>query len=62
MELDSTRQILWLIDHGELDSLNPKALVLLIGTNNLGTDFNGNATSQEIARGIEAIVDEIRIK
>jgi hypothetical protein len=37
---DSTREILWRLDHKEMDGLNPKLLILMIGTNNLN-DANG---------------------
>jgi beta-glucosidase len=37
---DSTRQILWRIQNGELDGFNPKLLVLMIGTNNLYNNYN----------------------
>lgn len=58
---DSTRQVLWRIEHGLLDGLAPKAVVLKIGTNNLYGDFNAGS-DEEIARGIEAIVKTVREK
>jgi lysophospholipase L1-like esterase len=58
---DSTRQVLWRIQHGLLDGLQPKLVVLKIGTNNLYGDFNAG-TDEEIARGIEASVQAIRAK
>lgn len=48
---DTTRNILWRIRNGELDGVNPKVVVLLAGTNNLGKD-----SPAEIAEGIRAIV------
>ncbi len=51
---DRTQHVLWRLQNGEFDSIQPKALMLMIGTNNIG----GN-TADEIADGIEAIVAEI---
>lgn len=58
---DSTRQILWRIENGEIDGLNPRAIVLMIGTNNLYKDFNAGK-NQEIAKGIETIVSTLKEK
>jgi lysophospholipase L1-like esterase len=53
---DRTQNVLWrLREGGELGSLKPKVVVLLVGTNNL----NGN-TVAEIAEGVGAIVQELR--
>jgi lysophospholipase L1-like esterase len=58
---DSTRQVLWRLDHGLVDGLAPKVVVLKIGTNNLYGD--GNAGSdEEIAAGIAAVVKRLREK
>lgn len=58
---DSTRQIIWRLENGELDNLNPKLVVLMIGTNNLYNDHN-SGTDPEIVAGIEKIVGLIRAK
>ena len=58
---DSTRQVLWRITHGEVEGLHPKLAVLMIGTNNLYSDFNAG-TDEEIADGIGLIVAELRQK
>ena len=52
---DGTSQVLYRIKNGELEPLNPKVIVLNIGTNNLYNDANGG-TDAEIAQGIEAII------
>ena len=51
---DRTENVLWRLDHGEIDGLKPKVAVLLIGTNNFGQD-----PEEEIAWGIEAICRRI---
>jgi len=53
---DRTQHVLWRIDNGELDGISPKALVLLIGTNNIGYP------AEDILRGDTKIVQEIRAK
>jgi cephalosporin-C deacetylase len=56
---DTTQNILWRLENGELDGVNPKAIVLMAGTNNVGSRVpaGDNAErAEEIARGIEAIV------
>jgi beta-glucosidase len=35
---DSTREILWRLDHKEMDGLNHKLLLLMIGTKNLSDE------------------------
>ena len=54
---DRTQNILWRLENGELDGINPKVIVLLAGTNNVGTQPRGEDTIAGIARGIKAIVD-----
>ncbi len=53
---DQTGHVLWRITEGhELDHLNPKAAVIMIGTNNT---FGYSA--EQIAGGIKAIVEELK--
>ncbi|HYG35321.1 MAG TPA: GDSL-type esterase/lipase family protein [Clostridia bacterium] len=54
---DRTENVLWRLKHGELDGASPKAVVVLIGTNNL----DGNSP-QEIADGVEAICRELHAR
>lgn len=60
---DRTQNVLWRLDNGELDGLDPKLVVIHIGTNN--TSETGNArmnTASEIVEGIEAICLRVRSK
>lgn len=60
---DRTQNVIWRLQHGELDGLNPKFVVLNIGTNNLaGTKHARVNTPQEIAAAIRQIVGMIREK
>ena len=53
---DQTGHVLWRITEGkELANLNPKAAVIMIGTNN-----TGGHSAEQIAGGIKAIVDELK--
>ncbi len=54
---DRTEHVLWRIQNGEIDGISPKAAVLMIGTNNTGSN-----SAEEIADGIKAIVAELRSK
>jgi lysophospholipase L1-like esterase len=55
---DKTQNILWRLENGELDGVNPKIIVLLAGTNNVGD--HGEAT--DISRGLQAIVRLMQAK
>lgn len=54
---DRTEHLLWRIQQSKLDTLNAKNIVLLVGTNNAG---HRHDTPQEIALGIESILDSIQ--
>lgn len=58
---DLTQNILWRINNGELDGVNPKVIVLLAGTNNIGTR-PGPDTAANTAKGIAAIIDTCKVK
>ncbi len=58
---DLTQNILWRISNGELDGVNPKVIVLLAGTNNIGNAPTPTRAA-ETARGIEAIVKTCKAK
>src|SRR5262245_33464005 len=48
---DRVENILWRLENGELDGLNPKIIVLLAGTNNVG--------SRVPAEGVDGTVDDV---
>ena len=54
---DRTQHVLWRIEHGELDSLKPKVVVLMVGNNN--TPVN---TAAEVVEGVGAVVANIRVR
>lgn len=54
---DRTEHVLWRLKHGELEGIDPKLIVLLIGSNNLW----GN-TDDQIVEGIKAILSEIHTR
>ncbi len=53
---DRTQYVLWRLQNGEGEGYEPKAVVLLIGTNNTG---NRN-TPAETVEGIAAVVEEVK--
>ena len=52
---DTTQGVLWGLKNGEGQGFQPKAVMLMIGTNNSGT-----LTAPEIAEGVGAVVMEMR--
>lgn len=54
---DRTEQVLWRLEHGEIDGLHPKAAVVMIGTNNTGTRMD---PPEQTAAGVRAIVKLLR--
>ena len=59
---DRTQNILWRLEHGELDGVNPKVIVIQAGTNNIGAQPGGAAKVAEITRGLTAILALCRQK
>jgi lysophospholipase L1-like esterase len=62
---DRTQNILWRLENGELDGVNPKVVVLLAGTNNVGDKSapgDAEARADDITRGLQAIVHAIHTK
>jgi lysophospholipase L1-like esterase len=54
---DRTQHVLWRLDNGNIEGIKPKLAVIMIGTNNSGSN-----TSEQIADGISAIVKKLREK
>jgi lysophospholipase L1-like esterase len=59
---DRIENILWRMENGELDGVNPKVIVMLAGTNNLPTAPGVEPDVDGIARGIEALIAVCRRK
>ena len=55
---DRTQHVMWRLENGELDDLNPKVVVLLIGTNNL----SAGSELPDIVAGVACNVRSIRAK
>jgi lysophospholipase L1-like esterase len=59
---DLTQNILWRLENGELDGVNPKIIVILAGINNVGARAPDDAKIADISRGLKAILDVCREK
>ncbi len=61
---DRTQNVLWRLQNGELDGVDPKVVVLLAGTNNVGgrPGPNPDAKVADVTRGVTAIVNLFREK
>ncbi|MSP15103.1 MAG: GDSL family lipase [Myxococcales bacterium] len=55
---DQTEHVLWRLQNGNLAGITPKAAVIMIGTNNVG-NTGGSHSAEQIAAGVQAIVDEL---
>ncbi|WP_191601334.1 GDSL-type esterase/lipase family protein [Marinomonas algicola] len=54
---DRTEHVLWRLEHGAVEGIRPKLLVLSIGTNNTG---HRQDPAEETALGIQKIVDALQ--
>lgn len=60
---DRTQHVLWRLEHGELDGIKPKVIVLMLGTNNSGFERDKitiRNTTPEIVEGVTAVVQKLR--
>ena len=54
---DHTQHVLWRLEHGNLDGLQPKVAVVLFGVNNAPDETN---TPRMILEGVTAVVQKLR--
>lgn len=62
---DRIQNILWRLENGELDGVNPKVIVLLAGTNNVGNRppaGSDAAEVEDITQGIQAVLRVLQQK
>lgn len=62
---DRIQNILWRLENGELDGVNPKVIVLLAGTNNVGgrvSPQGDDARVDDVTKGLEAVVRLMQAK
>ena len=56
---DRTEHVIWRLDHGEIEGIAPKLVVIMIGTNNTGSRHD---PPEETAAGIQAILTILRTR
>jgi platelet-activating factor acetylhydrolase IB subunit beta/gamma len=57
---DKAQNVLWRLDHGGVDGLEPRLIILMIGNNNMF--FTPETGIEPAARGIKVCVDNLREK
>lgn len=58
---DRTEHVLWRLQHGTVEGLRPKVVVLMIGTNNIKQGGLQHGAEQ-VAEGVAAVVEELRTR
>ena len=62
---DRVENVLWRLENGELDGVNPKVIILLAGTNNIGNQVlteGAPALVENVTRGLEAVLRVMQSK
>lgn len=59
---DRIQNILWRVQNGELDGVNPKVIVILAGTNNVGSEPENAEKIDDILKGFRALLVTCREK
>lgn len=58
---DRIQNVLWRLDHGEMSGIQPKAVILNIGTNNTSETVNARAnTADEMKEGVREVCMRVR--
>ena len=62
---DRVEHILWRLENGELDGIDPKVIVLLAGTNNVGNRVppdGADAVVENVTKGLQAVLRVMQAK
>jgi lysophospholipase L1-like esterase len=59
---DTVQNVLWRLQNGELDGVNPKVIVVMAGTNNIGARGGDEAKVDEVTAGLKAVLATCREK
>lgn len=59
---DRIENVLWRLQNGELDGVNPKVIIVLAGINNVGTKPGEEEEVEDIANGLRALLKVCQAK
>jgi lysophospholipase L1-like esterase len=59
---DRIENMLWRLENGELDGVNPRVIVILAGTNNIGPQPGDDSLAKDITMGIQGLLRVCRSK